>query len=105
GVGTDQDVLPVVQPKAMAGGVLQSQGAGPATPVACGFDQGDLMTFLAGLHGSRQACPASADHQDLHRRPSACTFQASQNLRSGVRLTRCVSTSIGSAAISCSKVR
>jgi hypothetical protein len=41
----------------------------------------------------------------LYSRPNAWTFQASQNLRSGVRLTRFVSTSNGSAAISCSSVR
>ena len=104
-VGTDQDVLAVVQPQWYAVGPRGGQGAGAAAGRASGFEQGDVCAEVHRLHGGGQACPAGTNNRQLHNRPKACTFHASQNLRSGVRLTRCVSTSTGSAAISCSRVR
>ena len=99
---------------------LAAQRAGATAPLARGLKDLDLPAQFGRAHRSGQAGPAAADHGQparwsvlwlcgpqggRHSRPSACTFQASQSLRSGVRLTRRVSTSCGSRAISCSRVR
>ena len=58
-----------------------------------------------GLHRRSQAGPAGADNGQIHSLPSACTRQASQSLRSGVRLMRWCSTWKLSRSISRSRVR
>ena len=50
-------------------------------------------------------CGARDDNWGGHILPSACTFQASQSLRKGVRLMRWCSTWNFSCSISVSKVR
>ena len=66
---------------------------GPASGLRRGFKQTHLPTGLHRVHRRRQARPTRADDGDaLQKRPSACIFQASQSLRTGVSDTRWVST-------------
>jgi len=141
GIGTDQDVLAVVQCECGTVGRRSIQRARPPADGACRLENGDVMARLYGRHGGRHAGPAGADDGDVHgsarvekmfrrraapRRnaaplggraphavgnrgghslPRACIFQASQNLRSGVRLMRWCSTWKFSCSISRKSVR
>ena len=102
GVGADQDVLAVVQRQSV--GV---QRTGTAAHAARGLEDGGPHARCGQFNGGRQTGPAGADDGDTHaqKRPSACIFHASQNLRSGVRLVRWFSTWKLSRSISRSSVR
>ena len=71
-----------------------------------GFEQAHRKTRLGCANRSGQASPAATnDGQGRQKRPKACIFQASQNLRKGVSATRWRSTGKPAAWISTSKVR
>ena len=112
GVGTNQDVLAVVQDQGGSVGAGDGERARPPAHGACGLEYRGLVARLCGGNGRSQAGPTSADDGNVHAccgvnymRPRACIFQASQNLRSGVRLMRWCSTWKLSCSISRSKVR
>ena len=101
GIGPDQQVRAVVQRQA-----LVVDAPGPPAQDGRGFQQADLPTQLGGAHRSGQTRPATPnDGQAFQKRPRACTFQASQNLRKGVSRTRWCSTGKWADSISRSKVR
>ena len=70
------------------------------------LQQTHSKTRLGGTYGRSQTGPAAADDgQGVQKRPKACIFQASQNLRKGVSATRWCSTGKPAAWISTNKVR
>ena len=80
--------------------------SGTTAQLRGGFEQAHRKTLLGCTNRSGQAGPAATD--DGHggqKRPKACIFQASQNLRKGVSATRWRSTGKPAAWISTSKVR
>ena len=106
GVGTNQDVLPVVQHEGLARCIHGVQCPRPPTQGASGFHHRDVVACLRQRHGCRHAGPAGPHHRDAHHmRPRAWTFHASQNLRKGVRRMRWCSTWKLSCSISRSRVR
>ena len=74
--------------------------------LGCCFEQPNRKAFLGCANRSSQASPAATDDGQVgQKRPKACIFQASQNLRKGVSATRWRSTGKPEAWISTSKVR
>ena len=100
-------MLAVVEGEGLAAIAFGRQGAGPAAQGAGGLEDGHAVPGPGRAQRGRQARPAGADDGDAHgyMRPSACIFQASQNLRSGVSAMRWCSTWKFSASISRSSVR
>ena len=80
--------------KAVKTAVRDAQAPGPTAGLPGRLDQLHLMAPAQRLHRSGAAGPARANNANPHQttRPKAWVFQASQNLRSGVRLTRWWST-------------
>ena len=74
----------------------QTQIASAAAQMAAGFKNCGVMAAERELYRGGHAGPAATDDGNLHgrdyMRPSACIFQTSQSLRSGVRLMRWCST-------------
>src|SRR5262245_28886050 len=100
GVGADQDVLAVVELIAFPVGRDAYPARSPAGDLA-GFKDGDWNTGLReGDRGSHAGITSANDGYALTH-----VFQASQNLRSGVREVRCVRTWNPSRSISVSSVR
>ena len=111
-VGTDQDVLAVVDRPVATVGCGNVQGARTAAPLAAGFPDLHLVALLLQGDGGGHAGPAAAHDGDALRlghgpymRPRACIFHASHSLRSGVRAMRWCSTWNWPASISRSSVR
>ena len=61
GVGTDQDVLAVVEGEGLALRPGDWHAAGTAPKCAGGLKDGDGVAGLCGLHGSGQTCPTRAN--------------------------------------------
>ena len=80
--------------------------SGTTAKVWCSFEQVYCKAFLGCANRRSQAGPAATnDGHGRQKRPKACIFQASQNLRKGVSATRWRSTGKPEAWISTSKVR
>ena len=88
----DQDVLTVVECE-FAAVVRDFDPAGAATRQARSFKKRDLVAQTAGFDSGRAAGPACTNNGNFQTTfPKAWVFHASQNLRSGVKLTRWCST-------------
>ena len=94
-------MLAVVQ-----GQAFMNNPSGATAKVRRSFEQAYRKAFLGGANRRSQAGPAATDDgHGRQKRPKACIFQASQNLRKGVSATRWRSTGKPEAWISTSKVR
>ena len=84
GAGTREDVLTIVELQ-----VAPTHVARPSTQLRCHVMQANRMACQNAVDGCRQPSPSTAHNvQSGHNTPKAWTFQASQNLRRGVSLTR-----------------
>ena len=92
GIRTDEDMLAVVQNCIAAVWHAYFDSSGAAAQCAGGLKHRYTMPRPRGADGCGHTGPARADNRDFQSHPKACTFQASQNLRTGVRRTRWCNT-------------
>ena len=91
GVGTDQDVLPVVEFEA-----VHTDASRASAQLRCHLEQRDTVAQPRRFDCAGQTGPATADHghaqRSLRHRPRQFVRMAIQSLRSGVSEVRWCST-------------